>query len=47
VSGYGLGRELRDTYGPDLPIIFVSGSRVDAIDRTAMEALAAGRRGER
>jgi DNA-binding NarL/FixJ family response regulator len=35
VSGYGLCRELRDAYGPDLPIVFVSGSRVDAIDRTA------------
>jgi DNA-binding NarL/FixJ family response regulator len=35
MSGYGLCRELRDTYGSELPIIFISGSRVDAIDRTA------------
>jgi DNA-binding NarL/FixJ family response regulator len=35
VSGYGLCRDLRELYGPELPIIFVSGSRVDAIDRTA------------
>jgi len=35
VSGYGLCRELRNLYGSELPIIFVSGSRVDAIDRAA------------
>jgi two-component system, NarL family, nitrate/nitrite response regulator NarL len=35
VSGYSLCRELRSTHDPELPIIFVSGSRVDAIDRTA------------
>jgi DNA-binding NarL/FixJ family response regulator len=35
VSGYGLCRELRNLFGADLPIIFVSGSRVDAIDRAA------------
>jgi DNA-binding NarL/FixJ family response regulator len=35
LSGYGLCRELRNAYGPELPITFVSGSRVDAIDRTA------------
>jgi DNA-binding NarL/FixJ family response regulator len=35
VSGYGLCRELRDTFGPDLPIIFVSGTRSDPIDRAA------------
>ena len=35
VSGYGLCRDLRELYGSDLPIIFVSGSRVDAIDRSA------------
>jgi DNA-binding NarL/FixJ family response regulator len=35
VSGYGLCRELRDNYGPDLPVLFVSGSRVDPIDRAA------------
>jgi len=35
VSGYGLCRELREAYGPDLPVIFVSGSRRDPIDRAA------------
>jgi DNA-binding NarL/FixJ family response regulator len=35
VSGFGLCRELRDEFGPELPIVFVSGERVDAIDRTA------------
>jgi DNA-binding NarL/FixJ family response regulator len=35
VSGYGLCRELRDMYGPVVPVIFVSGSRTDAVDRTA------------
>jgi DNA-binding NarL/FixJ family response regulator len=35
VSGYGLCRELRDVYGPDLPVLFVSGSRTDPIDRAA------------
>jgi DNA-binding NarL/FixJ family response regulator len=35
VSGYGLCRELRDAFGPDLPVVFVSGSRVDPIDRAA------------
>ena len=35
VSGYGLCRDLRELYGAELPIIFVSGSRVDAIDRAA------------
>src|SRR5438876_12101546 len=35
VSGYELCRELRDECGPDLPVIFVSGTRVDAIDRAA------------
>lgn len=35
VSGYGLCRELRNLYGSELPIIFVSGSRVEAIDRAA------------
>jgi DNA-binding NarL/FixJ family response regulator len=35
MSGYGLCRELRDQYGPGLPVMFVSGTRVDAIDRTA------------
>jgi len=35
VSGYELCRELRDECGPELPVIFVSGTRVDAIDRAA------------
>jgi DNA-binding NarL/FixJ family response regulator len=35
VSGYGLCRELHDIYGPDLPVLFVSGSRTDPIDRAA------------
>src|SRR5881628_837705 len=35
VSGYELCRELRDAYGPELPVVFVSGTRVDAIDRAA------------
>src|SRR5467141_3805880 len=33
VSGYGLCRELRDIFGPDLPVLFVSGTRTDPIDR--------------
>jgi DNA-binding response OmpR family regulator len=32
VSGYSLCRELRTIFGSELPIIFISGSRVDAID---------------
>jgi DNA-binding NarL/FixJ family response regulator len=32
VSGYEVCRELRDAYGPALPIVFVSGSRVDRLD---------------
>jgi DNA-binding NarL/FixJ family response regulator len=32
VSGYELCRELRDAYGAALPIIFVSGTRVDRLD---------------
>ena len=35
VSGYSLCRELRAAYGPDLPVIFVSGTRTDPIDRAA------------
>jgi DNA-binding NarL/FixJ family response regulator len=35
VSGYSLCRELRTAFGAELPIIFISGSRTDAIDRTA------------
>jgi DNA-binding NarL/FixJ family response regulator len=32
VSGYEVCRELRDAYGPALPIVFVSGTRVDRLD---------------
>ena len=32
VSGYEVCRELRDAYGAALPIVFVSGSRVDRLD---------------
>ena len=35
VSGYELCRELRDEHGPELPVIFVSGTRTDPIDRAA------------
>jgi len=35
VSGFGLCRELRDEFGPELPVMFVSGTRVDAFDRAA------------
>ncbi len=35
VSGFGVCRELRDEFGPELPILFVSGTRVGALDRTA------------
>jgi DNA-binding NarL/FixJ family response regulator len=35
VSGFSLCRDLRDAYGPGLPVLFVSGTRVDAIDRAA------------
>jgi two-component system nitrate/nitrite response regulator NarL len=35
VSGFGLCRELRDRFGDDLPVVFVSGDRRDAIDRAA------------
>lgn len=34
-SGYEVLRELRDRYGEGLPIIFVSGQRVDTYDRVA------------
>jgi DNA-binding NarL/FixJ family response regulator len=33
VSGFEVCRELRDEFGDDLPIIFVSGERVEAVDR--------------
>jgi DNA-binding NarL/FixJ family response regulator len=31
-SGYEVCRELRDAYGPSLPILFVSGTRIDRLD---------------
>jgi DNA-binding NarL/FixJ family response regulator len=34
-GGYGLCRELRDQYGDDLPVIFVSGERAEPMDRAA------------
>jgi DNA-binding NarL/FixJ family response regulator len=34
-SGYEICRELRERYGDDLPIIFVSGTRTDETDRVA------------
>jgi DNA-binding NarL/FixJ family response regulator len=35
VSGYQVCRELRDEFGEELPIIFVSGGRTDSLDRVA------------
>jgi DNA-binding NarL/FixJ family response regulator len=35
ISGYEVLRELRSRYGETLPIIFVSGERVEAFDRVA------------
>jgi len=35
VSGYEICRELRDRFGDSLGIIFVSGERVDSIDRVS------------
>lgn len=35
VSGYQVCRELRDDFGEELPIIFVSGGRTDSLDRVA------------
>jgi DNA-binding NarL/FixJ family response regulator len=35
VSGYEVCRELRDEFGEELPIIFVSGSRTEPLDRVA------------
>ena len=34
-SGYELCRELHETYGDDLPVIFVAGSRTEPADRVA------------
>jgi RNA polymerase sigma factor (sigma-70 family) len=35
LNGYEICRELRDRYGDAIRIIFVSGERMDAVDRTA------------
>ena len=35
ISGYELCRELRDSFGEDLPIIFVSGIRTESMDRVS------------
>ncbi len=35
VGGYEVCHELRERYGEDLPIVFLSGSRVESGDRTA------------
>jgi DNA-binding NarL/FixJ family response regulator len=35
VSGYELCRELKDAFGPALPIVFVSGARTEPADRVA------------
>ncbi len=35
LNGYEVCRELRDRYSDDIPIIFVSGERTDALDRSA------------
>jgi DNA-binding NarL/FixJ family response regulator len=35
VSGYEVLREMRDRFGDELPIMFVSGERVEAFDRVA------------
>jgi DNA-binding NarL/FixJ family response regulator len=34
-SGYEVCRELRDSYGDDLPIVFISGERTDQLDRVS------------
>lgn len=35
LNGYEVCRQLRDHYGDDVPIVFVSGERLDAVDRSA------------
>jgi two-component system response regulator FixJ len=35
VNGYEVCRQLRDEYGDDVPIVFVSGERIEALDRSA------------
>ncbi len=35
ISGYEVCRELKDTFGEGLPVVFVSGARTDSYDRIA------------
>lgn len=35
VNGYEVCRQLRDQYGDDVPIVFISGERIEALDRSA------------
>ncbi|MEO8348098.1 MAG: response regulator transcription factor [Acidobacteriota bacterium] len=35
LSGYEVCRSLREDYGPDLPVMFVSGERTESFDRVA------------
>jgi two-component system nitrate/nitrite response regulator NarL len=35
INGFEVSRQLRDEYGEDLPIVFVSGERRDPLDRAA------------
>jgi DNA-binding NarL/FixJ family response regulator len=35
INGYEVCRELRDEFGEELPIVFVSGERTDPLDRSA------------
>lgn len=35
LSGYEVCRSLREEYGPDLPVMFVSGERTESFDRVA------------
>jgi DNA-binding NarL/FixJ family response regulator len=35
VNGYEVCRELRDHYGDGVPIVFISGERIEALDRSA------------
>jgi two-component system, NarL family, nitrate/nitrite response regulator NarL len=35
INGFEISRQLRDVYGEDLPIVFVSGERTDPLDRAA------------
>jgi DNA-binding NarL/FixJ family response regulator len=34
-TGYEICRELREEFGDDLPIVFISGARIEALDRVA------------